>query len=381
MARYGSHAERGILTRTATRWYFAEGATLGNFNLFYLIQNPNAQTAQVKVTYLLPTGAPLVETYTVLPQSRFNIWVDDEGRNKPALARLANAELSAIVESTNGVPIIAERAMYLDQPGRPLGAGHESAGVTAPSTQWFLAEGATGNYFDLFILIANPNAAAATVQADFLLTSGQVITKTYTVAGNSRFNIWVDLADPAPGRRGRVHAHHVHQRRADHRRARDVVAGPDVGRRGRRPTTARARPRRARAGRSPKVRSAGRARTETYVLIANTSPVAGTIRATVLFDDGSAPVAREFAHQRQLALQHRAVRGLPRDARQEVRDDRRERRRRPRCRSSSSAPCTPTRAACAGPRAPTPSPRSCNRGAFKTRRCAPAARGGFPERA
>ena len=30
------------------------------------------------------------------------------------------------------------------------------------------------------------------------------------------------------------------------------------------------------------------------MLIANTSSVAGTIRATVLFDDGSAPVAREF---------------------------------------------------------------------------------------
>ena len=59
--------------------------------------------------------------------------------------------------------------MYLDRQGRALGAGHESAGVTAPSTQWFLAEGATGNYFDLFILIANPQAAPATVQAEFLL--------------------------------------------------------------------------------------------------------------------------------------------------------------------------------------------------------------------
>ena len=86
--------------------------------------------------------------------------------------------------------------MYLDQPGRALGAGHESAGVTSPATQWFLAEGATGTYFDLFILIANPQTATAAVQADFLLTSGQVITKTYTVGGNSRFNIWVDLEDP-----------------------------------------------------------------------------------------------------------------------------------------------------------------------------------------
>ncbi|HTV01412.1 MAG TPA: SBBP repeat-containing protein, partial [Luteitalea sp.] len=165
---YGSHAERGILTRTATKWYFAEGATFFNFNLFYLIQNPNDQAAQVKVTYLLPTGAPLVKTYVVGPQSRANIWVDSEGENDPALAPLAAAELSAVIESTNGVPIIAERAMYLNRPGQPLGAGHESAGVTAPATQWFLAEGATGNYFDLFILIANPQDTAATVQADFL---------------------------------------------------------------------------------------------------------------------------------------------------------------------------------------------------------------------
>ncbi len=34
--------------------------------------------------------------------------------------------------------------------------------------------------------------------------------------------------------------------------------------------------------------------TETYVLVANTSALAGTIRATVLFEDGSAPVSKEF---------------------------------------------------------------------------------------
>ena len=88
---YGSHAERGILTRTATKWYFAEGATFYNFELFYLIQNPNDQAAQVKVTYLLPApAAPLVKNYVVRPQSRFNIWVDEEGRTDPALAALAD---------------------------------------------------------------------------------------------------------------------------------------------------------------------------------------------------------------------------------------------------------------------------------------------------
>ncbi len=158
---YGSHAERGIVTRNQTKWYFAEGATFGPFNLFYLIQNPTTQDATVHVTYLLPApAAPLTKTYTVGRQSRFNVWVDNEGITDPALAALASTDVSAIIESTNGVPIIAERAMYLNQPGQDFGAGHESAGVNAPATQWFLAEGATGEYFDLFILIANPNAHA-----------------------------------------------------------------------------------------------------------------------------------------------------------------------------------------------------------------------------
>ena len=289
---YGSHAERGILTRTATKWYFAEGATFGSFNLFYLVQNPNAQAAQVTVTYLLSSGAPLVKNYTVPAQSRFNIWVDNEGATDPALKALASAELSAIIESTNGVPIIAERAMYLDQPGRALGAGHESAGVTTPSTQWFLAEGATGSYFDLFILIANPQATPAAVQADYLLVNGQVVTRTYTVPGNSRFNIWVDqepgLADAAlstritstndvpiiveramwwPGPTAATWQEAHNSPGETTTGTRWAMAEGEVG---------------------------GPRDTETYVLIANTSAFAGEARVTVLFDDGTPAVTRTF---------------------------------------------------------------------------------------
>jgi uncharacterized repeat protein (TIGR01451 family) len=291
---YGSHAERGILTRTATKWYFAEGATFGPFNLFYLIQNPNAQTANVTVTYLLPTGTPLTKQYTVGPQSRFNIWVDSEGASDPALAALANAELSAIIESTNGVPIIAERAMYLDQPGRPLGAGHESAGVTAPSTQWFLAEGATGSYFDLFILIANPQAAPAAVQAEFLLASGQVITKQYSVNGNSRFNIWVDLEDAAL-------ADAAVSTRVTSTNGVPIIVERSMWWPG--PTSdtwqeAHNSPGEVTTGTRWAMAEGevGGARdTETYVLIANTSPFAGTARVTVLFEDGTSPLTRDFS--------------------------------------------------------------------------------------
>src|SRR5262249_15402788 len=60
---------------------------------------------------------------------------------------------------------------------------------------WFLAEGATGDFFDLFVLIANPQNVDAAVQATFLLPNGTSIVKNYAVAANSRFNIWVDTED------------------------------------------------------------------------------------------------------------------------------------------------------------------------------------------
>ena len=37
-------------------------------------------------------------------------------------------------------------------------------GVTAAQTRWFLAEGATGSFFNMFILVANPSSDAADVQ-------------------------------------------------------------------------------------------------------------------------------------------------------------------------------------------------------------------------
>ncbi len=189
---YGSHAETAVLA-PANDWYLAEGATHSGFDLFYLIQNPNATAATVTVTYLLPPpAASFQKVYSVPASSRFNIWVDNEASTFPVLAA---TDVSARLQSN--VPIIVERAMYLNSGGQAFGAGHDSAGVTAPALSWFLAEGATGNFFDLFILVANPNPTAAQIAVRFLLTTGQVITRNYTVDPNSRFNIWVDTVDPA----------------------------------------------------------------------------------------------------------------------------------------------------------------------------------------
>ena len=186
---YGSHAETAM-TAPSTTWFLAEGATHGTFSLFYLLQNPGATAATVDVTYLRPAPtAPLTRQYTIAPASRLTIAVD-------TVPGLGETDVSASIASS--VPILVERAMYMDTliPAQVFGAGHAGAGVTAAQTRWFLAEGATGQFFDLYYLIANPTTQATTARVSYLLPSGAPIVKTYSVPAQSRVTLSVDGEDP-----------------------------------------------------------------------------------------------------------------------------------------------------------------------------------------
>jgi hypothetical protein len=185
---YGAHAETA-LEAPATAWYLAEGATHGPFDLFYLLQNPNAEEANVTITYLRPAPrTPVVKTYTVDARSRRTIWVDDEG---PALAA---EDLAARIEADR--PILVERAMYASTPAQPFAAGHAGVGIAAPALQWFFAEGATGPLFDLYMLVGNPGTADADVRVSYLRSEGEPIVKTYTVAAAARLTVGVNGEDP-----------------------------------------------------------------------------------------------------------------------------------------------------------------------------------------
>ena len=283
---YGSHAETSI-AEPRTSWYLAEGATTGSFQLFYLLQNPNDSAADVQVTYLLPAPAqPFTKTYSVPARTRQNIWVNVED------ARLAHAEVSAVFASS--LPVIVERAMYRDAPGQVFAAGHEAAAVPGPATQWFFAEGATGPYFDLFYLIANPGTTAAVIDGRYLLPDGTVLTKQYTVAPQSRFNVWADY-ETFPDRPGLplgntavsatfTSANGVgfvaeramwwpgdgSQWFEGHDSAGALLSGTKWG--------------------LADGEVGGPLGTETYLLIANTSNADGTVQVTIVYEDGGTSV-------------------------------------------------------------------------------------------
>ena len=86
--------------------------------------------------------------------------------------------------------------MYASAPGEPFRAGHGGAGVTAPATHWYLAEGATGTFFDTYVLVANPSTTAAQIKVTYLLPQGVTFSTNHEVGPQNRLTLTVADQDP-----------------------------------------------------------------------------------------------------------------------------------------------------------------------------------------
>ena len=284
---YGAHAERASASASPT-WFLAEGAT-GAFSLFYLLQNPGDTPATVTIRYLRPAPRPPIErVYDLLPHSRMTLPVSLQAPG------LADTDVSAAIAATQ--PILVERAMYRSVAGQPFAAGHGSAGVTAASTSWFLAEGATGAFFDLFVLLANPNTTPADVEIRYLLNDGTVLTKVYTVAPESRRTIYVD--DESFGAQGLALANAALSCAITSTNGVPIVVERSMWFPGPAVTPAFWTEAHNSAGATSTAtrwvladgESGGSRGAQTFVLIANTSPTPGRVRLTALPDTPSSPV-------------------------------------------------------------------------------------------
>jgi hypothetical protein len=185
-AEGGAHAEQAV-AEPLTTWYFAEGAT-GCFDLFYLLVNPGSTPAQVQITFVRRAPeAPIVREYTVGAFSRATVGVNGE-------EGLGSAEVSARITSSQ--PIVAERSMYASCFGTTWRGGHEGAAIASASTDWFFAEGATGSFFDFYLLLANFENRDANVDVEYLLEDGSTLKKRHVVPAGSRISI--DVAGESP---------------------------------------------------------------------------------------------------------------------------------------------------------------------------------------
>ncbi|MHB8894181.1 MAG: SpoIID/LytB domain-containing protein, partial [Candidatus Geothermincolia bacterium] len=131
--RDGGHNAMGV-PGPSTTWHLPEGYTGGQFDTYILVQNPTDVAATVEATYMKENGSTIKKQYPVAARSRYTIHAD-------TVAGLENAGFSTKLESKNGVPVVAEHALYFDYNGTGRQDGSCSSGVTEASDSWYFAEG------------------------------------------------------------------------------------------------------------------------------------------------------------------------------------------------------------------------------------------------
>jgi SpoIID/LytB domain protein len=178
--RNDGHACMGV-KEPAEKWYFAEGYTGGDFDTFILVQNPNDTEAHLTASFLGKAGVEDEFNYTLEPDSRLTIWMDQE-------PGLDDGEFST--QLMCDLPVVAERAMYFNYQGK--NGGTASEGTPEPAGKWFFSEGYTGGDFDTWILLANPNQAPAKVTLTFMLPDGYTKELPWEVPAQSRSTVHVD---------------------------------------------------------------------------------------------------------------------------------------------------------------------------------------------
>lgn len=175
----GGHVSSGI-TELYDEWYLAEGSTKG-FYEWVLLMNPHDLKAKVTAIFMEPDGKKTVKEYEINPASRFTINVND-----------IITEKSVSVWLLSDLPLAVERAMYWDSGEIPYIDGHVSSGVNAPSLQWDLAEGFTGNGFDEWIVILNPYKESAEVLVTLLNKDGKAKESTISINGTSNYALHIN---------------------------------------------------------------------------------------------------------------------------------------------------------------------------------------------
>ena len=148
---------------TSDTWFFPEGSIGSGVEERISLVNPNAEEASVTVS--LSSGTEIIQ-----PEGLVEIPVTPGSSRAINIAHgLTGAQrelggVSAIVQSTNGIGIVAERSIRYD--GGIVGSASE-LGATRTSEDWWLPPAALHPSTDV-VVIMNPGSAPATVSLEIV---------------------------------------------------------------------------------------------------------------------------------------------------------------------------------------------------------------------
>lgn len=157
-------------------WSFAEGAK-GIYSTYLLLMNPSPSGATVNVSWVAEPAAVYTESIYVAPLSRLTV-------EPPAIV----PNVFGIHVSSPNTAIVAERSVYA---GEEWEMGHSEVGAPTRALRWLFAEGATG-YFDAMFMLVNPSSTPANVTLTYRKENGSVVTQNVTVQAWSRQTVSVD---------------------------------------------------------------------------------------------------------------------------------------------------------------------------------------------
>ncbi|MDP2953417.1 MAG: hypothetical protein Q8O76_08900, partial [Chloroflexota bacterium] len=161
-------------------WFLAEGRTGEGFDTWLLLMNPNAEPAKATITFFVENGGPIEQSYYLLPTSRLSLYVN---------WLLPFAAFGVRVEASQ--PIVVERAMYFAE-----GGSHGAMGSTLASNTWYLPDVDTRPGTDSWVLIANPNAQAASLTLALVTDQGATVKGSYSVPASSRLTLYANEIMP-----------------------------------------------------------------------------------------------------------------------------------------------------------------------------------------
>ncbi len=162
--------------------YFAEGFTGAGFDEYLCILNAADSGIPVGITYTFKDASKQEQRVDIAAGTRMTIYVNTVvGRDKEVSVQISSA-----------TPVFAERPMYFNYGGWT--GGHDVVGAGWISDVAIFPEGYTGQGFQEFLCLLNPNTVPANVAIAYLKSGHEYGGETLVLAPQQRATVDVNFS-------------------------------------------------------------------------------------------------------------------------------------------------------------------------------------------
>jgi hypothetical protein len=173
----------------ALTWTWADGITGTGVDERYVIYNPDNGVAQLKLALNLDQGVAEPFDLSVGPEQMITVVSSQEVRIPAGVSH------TAVLQSLNGVPVVAERTLAAASPSTWSGLGELPGGRLAAS-RWLLADAGADRNHDGMVVVYNPGPAPAQTVIEGLSGRAQVPLIAVTVGAGRRVAVHLNSLRP-----------------------------------------------------------------------------------------------------------------------------------------------------------------------------------------